>query len=395
MRADTDSRIWRYEYTVLALAVVAYFGIRFSEFVLSPVLPQVKSGLGVSTGVVGLAFTGSTVSYALAQLPSGVLGDRFGERTVILTAIGLTGVGSVLLAVSPSGLVLVVAMTILGAVSGAYYSPATALLTDLFDDTGRAIGVHRLGAQVVGFTAPIVAFVAATYHWRVALLLGAVVALPVFVGFRFAVEPREPVNAGTPIRERVRPAKLTALLSRPSIAFTTVVASFAQFADTATFSFLPALLQEYHGLPLQTAGLLFTVYFAALTVAQPIAGWSSDRIGRDSTTAVAVAIGVLGYVALLADSVVLVTVGVACTGIGMGWGPPVQARFMDSLSETERGMGFGLVRTVYIGFAALGGVSVGTIVTLAGWYPAIVLLGGVMAVPLLAIGANWLLRLDL
>lgn len=395
MPEESGWKMWRYEYTVLSLAVLAYFGIRFSEFVLSPVLPQVKAGLGISMGVVGLAFTGSTISYALAQLPSGVLGDRYGERTVILTAIGLTAFGSVLLAVSPSGVILVIAMTLLGAVSGAYYSPATALLTDLFDNTGRAIGVHRLGAQVVGFTAPIVALVAAMYNWRVALLLGAVVALPVFVGFRFAVHPREPVKQGTAIRERIQLDTLTDLLSRPSIAYTTFLASFAQFADTATFSFLPALLHEYHDLSLEVAGLLFTVYFAILTITQPITGWLSDRLGRDTTTAIALAIGVFGYFALLLDSIALITVAVGCIGIGMGWGPPVQARFMDTLSDSERGMGFGLVRTVYIGFAALGGVSVGTIVTMSGWYLAIVLLGGVMALPCLAISVNWLLSLDL
>jgi hypothetical protein len=59
--------------------------------------------------------------------------------------------------------------------------------------------------------------------------------------------------------------------------------------------------------------------------------------------------------------------GVVCLGLGMGWGPPVQARIVDQLGADERGAGFGLVRTCYIAFAALNGLIVGGVVTLSGW----------------------------
>lgn len=387
---------WRHRHTVLSVAVLAYFSIRFSEFVLSPIVPQVEEGLGISTAVVGVAFTASTAAYALAQLPSGALGDRFGERMIVLAAIGLTGVGSLLLAASPSGFVLVLAMTLVGAVSGAYYSPATSLLVDLFEDTGRAIGIHRLGAQLVGFTAPVVAVVAVAYGWRVALLLGAIVALPVFVVFRSFVRPREPIAPNTSIRKRLRAGSLADLLSRPSIAFTTILASFAQFADTATFSFLPAILQEYHGFSLGTAGLLFTVYFTGLTISQPIAGWASDRFGTDLTTVITLISGVSGFVLLLTfRDLAIATIATVLVGIGMSWGPPVQARFMGLFSESSRGMGFGLVRTVYIGFAALGGVVIGSIVTVSGWPLALTTLAFMFALPVLALGANWALGVGL
>jgi YNFM family putative membrane transporter len=249
---------WPHRNSVLILCILAYFAIRFSEFVISPVLPQIEAGLGISTSFIGVAFTGSTAAYALAQLPSGVLSDRFSERAVILAALGLTGIASTLLSFSPSGLLLIVAMTLLGVVSGSYYSPATALLSDLFEDTGRAIGIHRVGGQAVGFTAPLVAFVGVAYGWRAALLLGALVALPVFVGFRAVVGPQEPATSDAAIRERIEPGVLSELLSRPSIAYTTTLASLGQFADTATFSFLIAILQDYHGLSPELAGVLFT-----------------------------------------------------------------------------------------------------------------------------------------
>lgn len=153
---------WRYRHTVLLLCVLAYFDVRFIEFALSLVFPNIEAALGTSVFTIGDAVTASTVTYALSQLPSGALGDRFGER-VIIAALGLTGVASLVLLVAPVGGAIVVGMSIIGAVTGTYYSPATALLSDLFEHTGRAIGIHRVGAQIVGLTGPVVTFLSVTY----------------------------------------------------------------------------------------------------------------------------------------------------------------------------------------------------------------------------------------
>ncbi len=73
-----------------------------ARLVISPVVPDLVDAFDVTNTAVGLALTGMWLTYALAQFPSGVFGDRVGERTVILTAIGLTAVASLLLAASPS-----------------------------------------------------------------------------------------------------------------------------------------------------------------------------------------------------------------------------------------------------------------------------------------------------
>lgn len=391
-----DAGRWRYRHTVLGLFVLAYFGVRFVEFALSVVFADLKSALGISSFVVGLAVAASTVTYAVAQLPSGAFGDRFGERAVVLASLGLTGAASVLLALSPSGGFLVVGMALVGLVSGAYYSPATSLLADLFDGTGRAVGVHKLGAQAVGLTGPVVGFVAAGFGWRVAVLLGAAVAFPAFVGVRFAVDSRPPAKPEASVRDRVRPTELAELLSRPSVAFTTAVAGFAQFADTAAFSFLPLILAEYHDLSGTLAGALFSAYFIAVAVGQPTAGWLSDRLGRDPVAAAALLVAVAGFWSLLAaDGLPFIAVAVVLVGFGMGWGPPVQSRFLDHLDADERGVGFGLVRTAYIGFAALNGVVVGGAATVAGWRAGVGVLVVASALPALALVVNQALEIDL
>lgn len=389
-----DVRRWRPRHTVLVLAAVAYFGVRFVEFAASIVFKDVKAALGVSTFVVGLAVAGSTVTYAAAQLPSGLLGDRFGHRAVVLGSLALTGCAAVLMAAAPSGAFIVLGLSLVGLVSGAYYSPATALLTDLFPEPGAAIGVHRVGAQVVGLTGPVVAVGAATYGWRGVLLASGLLTVPVLVGVVAFVTPDEPAAPEASLRDRITPSEAAELLSRPGLASTTVVAALAQFVDTASFSFLPLLLREYHGVGIETAGWLFTVYFVAVTAGQPAAGWLSDRTGRDAVTVGTLAVAMGGVLLLAAaDSPVGIGAGVVGVGLGMGWGPPVQARVMDALDDGERGTGFGIVRSLYIGFAALNGVVVGGAVTLRGWDAGIaVILAALAGAILVLVGREGLAR---
>jgi hypothetical protein len=68
---------------------------------------------------------------------------------------------------------------------------------------------------------------------------------------------------------------------------------------------------------------------------------------------------------------------------------------IDQLAETERAIGFGLVRTVYIACASLCGVVIGGAVTIAEWTSAIVILALVMAIPAIALGTNAVFRIGL
>jgi hypothetical protein len=61
---------------------------------------------------------------------------------------------------------------------------------------------------------------------------------------------------------------------------------------------------------------------------------------------------------------------------------------MDRLDADEQGTGFGLVRTVYIGFAALNGIVVTGFVTISGWDAGIGALVISLAVPAVALGVN-------
>lgn len=390
---DESSR-WQYRTTVLLVCMAVYFGSRIGQVALSTLGPTIVTSLDTTMRLFGFAFTGLSIASALAQFPSGVLSDRYGERALLVWAAILTCTGTLFLALSPSEFVFVPLMAAVGIGSGLYYTPSTTLLDKRFDQIGKAIGIYRISGQVAGVVAPaIVGSISIYFGWRVALFAMGLVLVPVVVGILRFMRPTLPNDPHTSFRTRVSPRRLVAVLSQPGLAGTTLLASSVQFVEVASFTFLPAILQRHHGLSPTTAGVLYALYFAIVALCQPVSGWLSDRIGRAPVTAILLLAGVLGYGLLSRSPSFLVLVSaVLLVGIAMTWGAPVQSRLIDALGETDRGTGFGLVRTVYLLLGALGSYVTGVLITETGWVTAVSTLAGVLALCLIWVAADVIFR---
>ncbi|MWV65787.1 MFS transporter [Halorubrum sp. JWXQ-INN 858] len=392
---------WRYAHTALALCTLAFTATMVARLAISPLVPAITATFETTNATVGLALSGMWAAYALAQFPSGVLGDRYGERTVILTAVAATAVATLFIAVSPSILAFMAFTVVLGAGAGLHYTVATTFLAKQFDDIGRAIGVHIAGGPLAGLIAPpLAAVIGARYGWRVGVLLGTAVAVPALVLFAWRIRPTEPTRPDQPVGERFAVGPVVELLSRPPILYTTALATAGAFTWQATASFLPTFLEVGGGFSTALSALLFSLYFLVHGTTQPATGALSDRIDRDTAAMVTMAAGVVGYGLLVVATreglgLAPVVVALLLVGLAMSWGAPLQSRFMDLLSEEERGAGFGLVRTVYMVIGASGSAVVGGVSDVAGWTVAFGLLAGVMALGLATLAANRLFRLGL
>jgi MFS family permease len=385
---------WSYERTVLSACTLAFFATMVARLVISPVVPMIGDEFSVSNSAIGLALSGMWLAYALAQFPSGLLGDRFGERVVILVAVGGTALASLLLALSPTFSVFVVLTATLGAVAGLHYSVATTLLSKIFTKTGTAIGIHSTGAPFAGLLAPVLAAYTGTIlGWRYAVALGAVAAAPALVLVARGIRPIEPQRPDQSIRKRVEPALLVELLSRPPIAGTMVIAVLSAFVWQGTASFLPTFLVEHRGYSEPAAGVVFSGYFVVQGIGQPGMGWLSDHIGRDTAMAVCALAGIAGYALyVLGPGIASVVLATTFVGIAMSWTATMLPKFLDFMSAEEEGMGFGLVRTTYMVFGATGSVGVGTLADLFGWAVAFLALAGILVVVLLGLAAGALAR---
>ncbi|WP_435075771.1 MFS transporter [Halorubrum sp. HHNYT27] len=381
---------WQYRHTVLSLCMLAFLVTYFARLAISPVVPLIVDDFAVSNTAIGVALSGMWLAYGTAQFPSGVLADRYGERLVILVAVGGTTAMSVVLGLAPVYSAFVLAAVLLGLVAGLHYAVATTLLSRTFDNLGTAIGLHSIGGPLAGLVAPVAAaWVGVRYGWRPAVALAALVGAPVFLLFAWRVRPTEPRRPDQPMRERFALAPLVELLSRPSVLLPLFVAMIGTYVVQGVMSFLPTFLVEFRGYSPSVAAGVFSAFFVVRAVAQVGLGRLSDRADRDVAIGAAMLAGAVGTAAfVLGPGWIGVGVAVLLAGSGASFFSAIDPRFMDALGDAERGAGFGLVRTVYTVIGSAGSFGVGLAADLFGWGVSFAILAVLFGVTFAVLTAN-------
>ena len=386
---------WRYRHVVLVLCMLAFFVTYVARLAISPVVPLITADFGISNTLIGIALTGMWLAYGLAQFPSGLLADRYGEKLVILVAVGGTTVMSLLLALSPIYAVFLLAATVLGGVAGLHYAVATTLLSRTFDDIGTAVGFHSIGGPLAGLAAPVVAaWIGVRYGWRPAVAVTAAVGLPIFVLFVLKVRPTEPRRPDVPLRDGLRLGPLVGLVARPTIAFPLLIAMAGTYVVQGLLSFLPAFLVAFHGYTPTAAGVAFSAFFVIRAVSQLLLGRASDAYGRDAALAASMLAGAVGLpLVVVGQGLPAIAAGVALAGVASSFFAAIDPRFLDAIPDDQEGTGFGLVRTVYTVLGAAGSVGVGLTADLFGWDVAFTILGSLLLAAFLGLLANRVLGL--
>ena len=153
---------------------------------------------GVSVVVISAVSSAGWVVNGLAQPVVGRLSDRFGSRVVMATGMGVLGVATLLLALSPNIWVLAFlhAIVISFAISGVMFTPSTALIARWFRRRrGTAMGLITSGGSIGGIVlVPFLAYLLILGGWRVTFAVIGVImlvgALPVLL-FVIRDDPKE------------------------------------------------------------------------------------------------------------------------------------------------------------------------------------------------------------
>jgi nitrate/nitrite transporter NarK len=275
------------------------------------VLPAIRRDLGLTYTEAGSLAAAGTLVYALMQVPSGVLADRFGARR--LFGIGILGANGLLVLFAASGtyLVAVVIQALAGFSRALAFAPGLVLMSTWFPPGRRAtaMGLFVAGGSLwtvlFGVVAP--AALEAT-DWRVVVGVAGLVGLVVAAVFARVGTAGPAADARTQVRAAI---PLGSLAREPVI----WLASFVQFVRLAVVQgvalWLPTFLIDERGLPLAWAGAVVAASALMTAPSNLVGGFLADRLERPflviggALAALAVALGVLGGVGHL------VAVGIA------------------------------------------------------------------------------------
>ena len=136
-----------HRWLALGAIALALMAIGLDATVLSLALATLSKSLGASEAELQWFVTSYTLALAAAMLPSGLLGDRYGRRRVLLAALAMFGLMSIACAYSTTPLEFIAARAILGIAGAAAIVMSLSVITVLFDEAERprAMGVWAAG----------------------------------------------------------------------------------------------------------------------------------------------------------------------------------------------------------------------------------------------------------
>lgn len=358
------------KYRVLALMTGAQAGASIVQQAVGVLAPFLILQYGLSQAQLGAMFTSLYLGSALFTAFSGVLTDRFGERTMV-GASGTVMTSALIAAVLvPNYTWLVAGMGLFGA-GYAASTPAggRAILTWFDRDRGFAMGIRQTGVPVGGLIGAIVLPLAALHlgGYRAALLVAAVlVAVPTAIaciGYREAAGERAP-----PSRFREVVAGMRRLARDPRLIAVTLTCMTLVVAQLAMNGFLTVTAVQVIGVTPALAATAFACAFGAATVARLFWGWYSDRFMRENRIALLAVLCALSACAslsfaLLRPSVALLLIPAALfIGFcGAGWNGVMAAALAEIGGADRAGSALGLTLTAIFAASAVGPLVFGTI----------------------------------
>jgi ACS family D-galactonate transporter-like MFS transporter len=277
----------------------------FDRISLSVVGPQLRQEFHINALQLGVLFSAFAWSYALLQIPSGMILDRFGVRRVGRIGIFLWGVASSIMALAGGYGGIFVARMLLGiaeapsfplnskAVGHWFPRHERSLATALFDGTAKF-------SQVIGV--PLVAVALVVMGWRGAFAMTAVLSFLFLIVFWFVyrdpsederlsgIEHEYILAGGAAPEGRTRGSALAMLgyllMQRKVWGLSLGFACYG-YSNSLFQSWLPSyLVQTMHMTILQAASFTTIPWLIATLAQLVVGGWLVDHLvarGHDET----------------------------------------------------------------------------------------------------------------
>lgn len=154
---------------ILPLFVLAHFVHHLLAALLIPLSPFIRDDFALDYTQTGWVVSAFTLAYGVSHLPAGWLADRTGPRVLLIIGISGVALAGLLVGLSPTYVLMVIFLVLLGLLGGGYHPSASPLLSSLTEakNQGKALGIHQIGGGASHFLAPLIAVaIASALGWR-------------------------------------------------------------------------------------------------------------------------------------------------------------------------------------------------------------------------------------
>lgn len=314
--AQATASIWQRTRLVVILGALSTFGPLSIDMYL-PALPQLARDFGASASSIQLTLSACLIGLALGQVVAGPLSDTYGRRRPLLIGVSAYAAASLLCALAPSLLLLIILRFVQGLAGAAGIVIARAIVRDLHSGVAAArffsllmivsglapILAPILGGQVLQFTS-----------WRGVFVILFVIGVMLLVLAALGLRETLPQTLRQTGGLRATLATFRRLLADVSFVGYAGACGFAFAAMFAYISGSSFVLQDIYGVSPQGYSLIFGMNAIGLAVAGQLNGRLVSRVSPRRLLLIGLTATASGGVALL--GVVLVG-GLGLAGVTM------------------------------------------------------------------------------
>ena len=366
------------------------------RMILNPVQTLIRSEFQLTNAEVGLISSIFFLTYTFMQVPSGMLGDKFGKTKVIALGFAIFGLFTGITGIAGSFGVLLVARALMGIGQGFYYGPQYGLSSELIPTKYRTLGSAIINSgQAFGITLGLVAssWIAVDLDggWRMPFYVFAVPTL--LVGLAILVFIRSPKSDPAVAQHQEKP-KFMDLLKNKNLVLTYLLVFCSLYGFFVMCTWLPVYLEEVRQISRSDTGFVSSLVAWTSIPAALLYGYISDKIGKRRPVILcllplaACSIALL----LLTESRTLMIVALVCYGFfgKLATDPLAIALIADNSPRNQLSTAFGIFNFVGMSSAIVAPYATGLLRDITGSWNS----GFYVAVALLLIGIVVVLCID-
>lgn len=335
--------------------------------VLNPVMGELEKEFGLSGTQLGLMNSVFYFSYALLQVPAGILGDKIGKKKVLIPGFLLFGAFTAVTGWAKSWSTLLFARVVTGAGEGTYYGPQYGLSSEQIPKKYRSLGSAIINSGMafgiaLGLMASSWLVYDQGYSWRTPFFVMSIPTLLTGLAIWLFVKEkkRQPVEAGGVAKPK---SKFTDLFKNRNLLLVYLMVFCSLFGFFVILTWLPYYLQSERGIAGSETGFITSLVTWISIPGALLFSSLSDRLGkRKPLILVLVPVAILSMLSIIwMPNMTGVIVALCVYGLvgKLALDPVLVALVADSVDENSYSSAFGLFNFIGMSSSILAPVIAG------------------------------------
>lgn len=283
----------KYWWKTVALFFIGWVLMYADRTILNPIMPQIAEEFNLNNTQLGLVSSVFFLTYAITQIPFGVIGDKYGRKLVIAIGFVFMGIATFFSGILSGFGMFMIFRALTGMGQGSYYGPQYALSTEAIPTKHLTLGNAIINSGMAlgtsgGYLISSKLVLENGEHWTLPF---KIMAIPtVIVGFLFFFLLKEKVvrpedqNVSTEndhlVSEPIKKVSVASIFRNRNLVLTFIMCFCSIYGFYVVLTWLPQFLQVERGFEGTRVGFISSLVPWASIPGALIFAFLSDKVKR-------------------------------------------------------------------------------------------------------------------